>query len=117
MEDVNGFLKPYRQRLLRHLDASAKLLPDEPGPLEFVDEVLDAWSEFSRNRRLPAPGDRERTFWFTLYQLEELVQNPVVGRIDPYEAILMQNLAEAREALKQWRRLPNGLYATRPGEY
>jgi len=116
MDDANDFLKLYRQRLLRYLEANEKMPPDEPGPLQFVDEVLDAWSNFSGNRQLPEPSAKERTFWFALYQLEDLVENPVRGQIDPYEGILMQNLAMAREALKQWKKLPEGLYATRPGE-
>jgi hypothetical protein len=116
MDDINRFLKQYRQRLLRYLEPSKKLPPEELEPLQFVDEVLDAWSEFSRNRQLSEPSDKERTFWFSLYQLEELVENPVKGQMDPYEGILMQNLAMAWEALKQWKKLPDGLYATRPGE-
>lgn len=116
MDDVNDFLKRYRQRLLRYLDADEKLSPDEPEPLKFVDEVLEAWSKFSRDRQLAEPSAKERTFWFSLYQLEELVENPVRDQIDPYEGILLQNLAMAREALKQWKKLPEGLYATRPGE-
>jgi hypothetical protein len=116
MDDIYDFLKPYRQRLLRYLDANEKIPGDEPGPLEFVYEVLDAWSRFAQNRQLPEPSAQERTFWFSLYQLEELVEDPVRGQLDPYEGILMQNLAMAREALKQWKKLPQGLYATRPGE-
>ena len=116
MEDINDFLKRYRQRLLRYLGANEKAAIDEPGPLQFVDEVLDAWSKFSQNRHLAEPSAQERTFWFSLYQLEELVENPVNGQLDPYEAILMQNLSMAREALRQWKKLPDGLYATRPGE-
>lgn len=116
MDDINDFLKQHRQRLLQYLEPNGKLPPEEPGPLQFVDEVLDAWSEFSRNRQLAEPGDKERTFWFALYQLEEIVENPVKAQLDPYEGILMQNLVMAREALKQWKKLPDGLYATRPGE-
>jgi len=116
MDDINDFLKRYRQRLIRHLDANEKLPTDEPGPLQFVDEVLDTWSKFSQERQLAKPSAKERTFWFSLYQLEELVENPVRGKIDPYEGILLQNLAMAREALRQWKKLPEGLYATRPGE-
>jgi len=117
MDDINDFLQRYRQRLLRHLDANAKTPVGEPGPLQFVDEVLDAWFHLSQNRQLAQPSDKERTFWFSLYQLEELVENPMKGQLDPYEVILMQNLSLARDALRQWKRLPKGLYATRPGEY
>lgn len=116
MDDINDFLKQYRPKLLRYIDSNVKLAPNEPGPLQFVDEVLDAWANYSQNRQFAEPSDRERTFWFSLYQLEELVENPVGDKIDPYEGILLQNLAKAREALKQWKKLPEGLYATRPGE-
>jgi hypothetical protein len=116
MDDINDFLKVFQPKLLRYLDGKMPSSPDESGPLEFVEEVLDAWSNFAKGRKLANPNPLERTFWFSLYQLEELVENPVTDRVDPYEALLMQNLAVARELLREWGELPDGLYATRPGE-
>jgi len=116
MEDTKEFFDRYRPLLLSHLDASGGVNAAQPGPLEFVDEVLSVWSEFAQGRRLDPPEPRERAFWFALYQFEELVENPATGQPDPYEAILMQHLAEAREALRAGRGLPDGLFATRPGE-
>ena len=116
MDDINDFLDHYQQRLLRYLDAKENRSFDEPGPLEFIDEVLNAWSKFTEEHELVNPSLHERTFWFSLYQLEELVENPVTGQLDPYEGILLQNLAMARELLRAWKKLPEGFYATRPGE-
>jgi hypothetical protein len=116
MDDINDFLESFRPKLLRYLDGEIPGSPDESGPLEFVDEVLEAWSNFAKDRKLANPNPLERTFWFSLYQLEELVENPVTDRVDPYEGLLMQNLAVARELLRKWGELPDGLYATRPGE-
>jgi hypothetical protein len=65
---------------------------------------------------LEAPCLRERTFWFALYQFEDLVEYPAQGELDPYEGILLQNLAQVRELLRDWCELPDGFYATRPGE-
>ena len=116
MEETQDFFNHYRPLLLAWLDADNRLNEARSGPLDFVDEVLDGWSKFAQGRVLEAPSPRERAFWFALYQFEELVENPVTARLDPYEAILMQNLAEAREALRAGRGLPDGLFATRPGE-
>jgi len=116
MDGIDDFLEFHRSKLLTYLDGIAPESSKEPGPLEFVEQVLDEWSRFSEGRTLEAPCSRERTFWFALYQLEELVENPVQDERDPYVSILMHNLAHVRERLRDWRDLPEGFYATRPGE-
>jgi hypothetical protein len=116
MDDINDFFEHHQPNLLYYLDAKPGRSPNEPGPLEFVEKVLDDWSDFAEGRQLREPSSRERTFWFALYQLEELVETPVTGKLDPYEGILMQNLAKVRELLREWHELPEGFHATRPGE-
>ncbi|MDA1370595.1 MAG: hypothetical protein O2971_07520 [Proteobacteria bacterium] len=116
MDGIDDFLKIYQPNLLAYLDGIAPKSPEEPGPLEFVEHVLNEWSRIFEGRTLGAPCSRERTFWFALYQLEELVENPVQDELDPFEGVLMQNLAQVRELLRDWRELPIGFYATRPGE-
>jgi hypothetical protein len=116
MEDIEDFFEHYRPRLLLHLDGRVDKSSAEPGSLEFVDEVLDRWEKFSQARSLEMPAPPERVFWYALYQLEDLVEFPATGQPDPYEVILMQNLAEVREILRYGGDLPDGLYATRPGE-
>ena len=116
MEDINEFIEHYRPKLLLYLDAKTTKSPEQPGPLEFVEEVLDSWSKIAEGRVLREPSPQERTFWFALYQLEDLVEFPATERLDPYEGILMQNLAEVRELLRNGGRLPDELYASRPGE-
>lgn len=116
MEDIEGFFEHYRPRLLLHLDGKADKSSAEPGSLEFVDQVLDRWEIFSRGRSLEVPAPPERVFWFALYQFEDLVEIPATGQPHPYEAILMQNLAEVREILRNGGDLPDEFFATRPGE-
>ena len=117
MDDIARFLQVQRLALLRYLDGQAPQTADEPGPLEYVQGVLDEWLSKYAGRVLPEPCLRERTFWFALYQLEELTENPVHGALDPYERFLLEDLAMARELLRTWSELPEGYYATRPGEF
>ena len=116
MDDVNEFLFKYQPELLSYLDANIKTSSEGSDPLEFVEKVLISWSNFTKGRILGEPSSKERTFWFALYQLEELVEYPAENNIDPYEGFLMKKLAEARELLREWKGLPEDLYATRPGE-
>ena len=116
MEDIVEFFEHYRPRLLLHLDGKADKSFAEPGSLEFVDEVLDRWEKFAQGRSLEMPASAERVFWYALYQLENLVEFQATGQPDPYEAILMQNLAQVREILRYGGDLPDEFYATRPGE-
>ena len=116
MDDVEEFLQLHRQKLLRYLDGKAPAAPDDPGPMDYVDEVLDEWSKLFAGRVLAVPCLRERTFWFALYELEALVEDPVRGKPDPFEAVMLQNLAEVREILRNWQELPEIYFATRPGE-
>ena len=116
MDDIGEFLQRHRPKLLRYLDGIAPRLPDEPGPLEYVQQILDEWSRTLANRKLREPRLNERTFWFALYLLEELVEYPVRGQLDPYERVLLEILADVRELLRVWGELPERYYATRPGE-
>lgn len=116
MDGVDEFLRHYRLKLLAYLDGTEPSSPKELGPLDFVEHVLDEWSQIPPACKLGAPCPQERTFWFALYQLEELAENPVRGGVDPYEGVLMRNLAQVRELLRDWRGLPDGFHATRPGE-
>ncbi len=116
MEETKQFFDHYRPLLPSYLDAGNRVDGAQPGPLEFVEQVLNGWSRFAQGRVLGKPSPQERTFWFALYQLEELVEYPAAEQLHPYEAILMQNLAEVRERLRAGAMLPDGLFATRPGE-
>jgi len=116
MDDVESFLMEQRQKLLRYLDGEAPASTDDPGPLDYVEQVLAAWSRQFAGRRLDAPTSRERSFWFALYLLEELTENRAQDPPDPYEAILLQNLAEVRELLRNGQELPERYFASRPGE-
>ena len=116
MEDANEFIEHYRPILLSYLDAEKNKSAGQPGPIEFIYEVLNSWSKFTESRVLREPSLQERTFWFALYQLEELVEYPAMEQLDPYEGILMQNLAEIRELLRDGGVLPYGFFASRPGE-
>jgi hypothetical protein len=114
MDDHEAFLLRHRGRLLAYLDGQAPAGAGEPDALSYVDLVLDEWGEHFATRVLPAPTLEERTFWFALYQLEDLVEFPARGAPDPYEGVMLGVLAQARELLRGWRPLPLGFMATRP---
>jgi len=76
--------------------------------------VLTEWHKLFDNSEIVAQNPEERTFWYALYQLEELVEMPV-PQTDPYERIMMENLVEIRELLRHRRPLPEHRFmATRP---
>ena len=108
------FIDRHRLVLLRYLDGMAPGSAEEPEALGYVESVLTAWQEIFGKSELTDPGPEERTFWFALYQLEELVENSG-PHIDPYEKFLMENLVEVRELLRHRRSLPEHRFmATRP---
>lgn len=118
MDEVARFLQGHRATLLRYLDGKAPERPGEPDALAYVQGVLDEWMEQFCGRRLPEASRRERAFWFALYQLEELELAGVreAESVDPFEGMMMENLACVREVLRSGSDLPSQFYATRPGE-
>jgi hypothetical protein len=108
------FIDRHRLVLLRYLDGTAPASAEECDALAYVDAVLTEWHELFDEAELVCPSAEERTFWYALYQLEELVESPGPN-IDPYEKVLMENLVEARELLRHRKPLPvQRFMATRP---
>lgn len=108
------FINRHRPRLLRYLDAPARATAPGPDALSYVDTVLTEWHEQFDLSELADPDARERTFWFALYQLEELAELKGPG-IEPYKEILMQDLLQVRELLRHRQPLPEDRFmATRP---
>ena len=113
-QDHERFIDRHRLVLLRYLDGTAPESADEPDTLGYVESVLTAWQDNFGQSELADPSPEERTFWFTLYQLEELIEMSD-SHIDPYEKLLMENLVEVRELLRHRRTLPQHRFmATRP---
>jgi hypothetical protein len=113
MDDYKAFIERHRPILLRYLDGVAPETAAEPAALDYVDAVIAEWGDRFGTVELAEPGLEERTFWYALYQLEELAELPH-PHVDPYEAILMANLAEVRELLRDRQPLPPHFMATRP---
>jgi hypothetical protein len=108
------FLERHRPLLLRQLEGEVPVWGREAEALAYVDAVLAEWHERFDAAALPAAGGAEQTFWFALYQLEELAERPD-ARNDPYVQYMMETLVEVRELLRRNRPLPDGRYiATRP---
>jgi hypothetical protein len=108
------FIEHQRLVLLRYLDGTAPGSAEELDALGYVESVLTVWQEVFGKSELTDPSPEERTFWFALYQLEELVETSD-PHIDPYEKLLMENLVEGRELLRHRQSLPeHRLMATRP---
>jgi hypothetical protein len=108
------FLERHRPLLLRHLEGTAPVWGRESEALEYVDSVLTEWRERFGEVALPEADPVERTFWFALYQLEELAERPD-ARSDPYVQYMMEILTEVRELLRHQQPLPECRFiATRP---
>lgn len=113
-QDHDRFIDSHRLVLLRYLDGMAPGSAEEPDAFGYVESVLTEWHKLFDNCEIVAPNPEERTFWYALYQLEELVEMPV-PQIDPYERVMMENLVEIRELLRHRRPLPEHRFmATRP---
>jgi hypothetical protein len=114
LQDHERFIDRHRLVLLSYLDGTAPASAEERDALAYVDAVLTEWHELFDEAELAGPNAEERTFWYALYQLEELVELPG-PHIDPYQKVLMENLVEARELLRRRQPLPEHRFmATRP---
>ena len=118
MFNLDTFLETHKVKLLSYLDDKAPESEKDPGPSDYIDEVLRQWSTLSPGNKLDEATREERTFWFALYLLEDLIEDPPLQeRLDPYEAVLMKKLGQVTELLRSGKPLPDGDFATRPGEY
>ena len=114
MQDHECFIERHRLVLLRYLDGLAPASVEEPDAFSFIESVLTEWHEVYGRSEIAEPSQEERTFWYALYQLEELIELPGPN-IDPFEKFLMENLVEVRELLRHRRPLPEHRFiATRP---
>ena len=112
--DHERFVDRHRPVLLRYLDGTAPASAEEPDALGYVESVLTEWRELFDESKIGNPTPEERTFWYALYQLEELAELPT-PHSDPYEKLLMENLVEVRELLRDQQPLPEHRFmATRP---
>jgi len=118
MDELDMFFDCYREPLLEHLAGTvcgAKApSASHADPRFFIETVLDAWERLPRKVRLSRVRRGERTFWYALYTMEDLLEIPSSERLDPYEGILLKNLAKARELLELRAELPDGQFASRP---
>ncbi len=113
-KDHDRFVECHRLMLLRYLDGKAGRSDKELDALGYIDSVLAEWQEAFSNSELTGPSPEERTFWFALYLLEDLLEIPG-SNIDPYEKVMMENLIEVRELLRQRQSIEErGYMATRP---
>jgi hypothetical protein len=112
--DHERFVDRHRPVLLRYLDGTAPVSTEEPDALGYVERVLTEWRELFDESNIGEPTREERTFWYALYQLEELAELPS-PHSDPYEELLLENLVEVRELLRNRQPLPEHRFmATRP---
>lgn len=112
---AQAFVDQYRPTLLQYLDPNTH---DEleVGPLAFVDNLLDDWYERFGHTRLPPADLAERTFWFSLYLLEEVEENNLQGYECDWTRRRRAELQSMHKLLAAGAELPDDKWATRPGE-
>jgi len=116
LNEIDKFLNTQQSKLLTHIGEVFSGKTTRSGTLEFVDQVLDDWSDFAAGRNLRQPDRRERTFWYALYILEEIAEFPPQRKPDPFMEMIKQNLVRVAVVLRNRGELPMEFFATRPGE-
>jgi len=114
MDDIERFLRDHQLELLRRLDTVSEWSTVQTR--DYVQQVLDDWAAFAAGRDLRRPDRRERTFWYALFELEEIAEFPSREDNDPFMMMMLNNLGKIRDLLLEWGDLPIEYYATRPGE-
>ncbi len=128
------FVEGKRDELLAYLDGRAPNSEFPLEPMDFVDSVLDDWHTLFQLepsveaalvergvvqnpliKNLPEPTRKERTFWYALYQFENLTESPGLDD-SSFGKLLLQNMKLVREKLRRREDLPPQFFATRPGE-
>jgi hypothetical protein len=118
MDELDKLLECYREPLLERLNA-IELRSHDAGnsgvdPRRFIATLLEEWERLPRNvRRSPIrPG--ESAFWNALYTMENLLEITASEKLGPFEDMLLENLAQARQWLESRAELPHGRFASRP---
>ncbi|HEY8540105.1 MAG TPA: hypothetical protein VIL28_14645 [Steroidobacteraceae bacterium] len=119
MDSLDSFLAHYRDELLERLngvESGKRPASTFSDALQFVEEVIDAWERLPRKERRSRVRPWERTFWYALYQMEELSEFPRTSdeKLHPFEGMLLKELALARQLLEARADLPRGKFASRP---
>ena len=116
MDDIDQFLQTLHARLLPLLEQVTIKDPVPENSSQVVEEILEDWQRFAQGRKLRVPMLRERTFWFALYQLEQLASLHREGVVLPFQDSMQASLITITGLLKARDDLPEGYFATRPGE-
>ena len=107
----------YRPQLIARLEqANCRPAAVSDSGLEFVDEVLDAWSRLPRAMRCALPERRERSFWYALYTYEDAADAPPSEISNHYLDVQRLQMRDALRLLRANQALPSGYHATRPDE-
>jgi len=113
-QEHERFIDRHRLTLRRYLDGTAGKSGKELDALGCIERVPEEWKELFGISELAEPSPEERTFWFALYLLEDLVELPC-RNTDPYEKLMMENLIKARESLRHRQSIDeHDFMATRP---
>lgn len=109
----------YKGYLKRHQAALVNLIRDgnhssETG-IAFVEQVLNEWSEHFAQLPLEEATPEERSFWYTLYLMEQVAEDASYGAPEcSYIAEMKAELLEMATLLEDCSDIPEGCWATRP---
>lgn len=114
MEDYQIFMAQQREHLLKLMDN--EYLPGQQyqQELEELERVCELWSYHFSDMPLPPCSAQERTFWFALMQLEELLTSYGYALRSEWETILQRAVEDVRERLRAQQPLQDGYFACRP---
>ena len=116
MPSVRQFLKQHRAELLSRVRNDVARPERCPHNREYVKDVVAEFLALPEQARVRPPSEHERTFWYTLYVLEEISELVCDDAAAPYLPFLLARLRTAKNALRRNLALPPGHCANRPGE-
>ncbi|RUO28803.1 hypothetical protein CWE12_10850 [Aliidiomarina sedimenti] len=114
MDDYQCFMNEQRLRLLTLLDASYHPQGGYQSVLAELNRLCEDWCDRFAGMTLPTCSGEERTFWFALIQLEELLVSYGYALRSDWEDIQLNVLNEVRELLRAGLPLREGYFASRP---
>ena len=114
MDDIRDSLEHHRSRLLRYLGGEDPATKNQADAQACIGMVLREWHQRFSSLDPPPAGVGGEDDFVRAVPTSKANGIPGEGDPDPYEAVLMKDLARARELQRNWQARLRKSVATRP---